>query len=48
MDIDLITDIAKDRILSDLCLKWYLETDEKKKEIIFQQIQTTYRRPYPK
>ena len=48
MDIDLITDMAKDRILSDLCVKWYLETDELTKKIIFDEIQNTYRRPYPK
>lgn len=48
MDTDSITDIAKDRILSDLCLKWYLETDDEKKKIIFEEIQHSFIRPYPK
>ena len=35
MDIELITDIAIDRLMSDICLKWYLESDEEKKKQIF-------------
>tara|TARA_R110000868_G_scaffold29649_1_gene110274 strand:+ start:631 stop:786 length:156 start_codon:yes stop_codon:yes gene_type:complete len=47
MDIELITDIAKDRIISDLCMKWYLEIDDEKKKIIFDEIQIIQRRLYP-
>ena len=47
MDIELITDIAKDRIISDLCIKWYLEIDDEKKKIIFDEIQIIQRRLYP-
>jgi hypothetical protein len=36
MDIELISDIAKDRLMSDLCIKWYLEVDEEKKKIIYK------------
>lgn len=39
MDTDLIIKIAKERILIDLCLKWYLEIDEKESKIIFDEIQ---------
>lgn len=37
IDIELITDIAKDRLISDLCIKWYLEEDEEKKKIIYKE-----------
>jgi hypothetical protein len=37
IDIELITDIAKDRLMSDLCIKWYLEEDEEKKKIIYKE-----------
>ena len=36
MDIDLITEIAIERLLSNLCVKWYLETDEEKKKVIYE------------
>jgi len=36
MEIQLIIDIAMDRLMSDLCLKYYLETDEVKKKIIYE------------
>jgi len=35
MDIQLAIDIAMDRLMSDLCLKYYLETDEKLKQKIY-------------
>lgn len=36
MDIQLVIDIAMDRLMSDLCLKYYLEQDEVKKRIIYE------------
>ena len=36
MDNNIIISIAKDRILSDLCFKWYVETDDEQKKIIFE------------
>jgi hypothetical protein len=35
MEQDLIIDIALDRLMSDLCIKWYLEQDEEKKNEIY-------------
>lgn len=35
MDIQLAIEIAMDRLMSDLCLKWYLETDDNVKNIIY-------------
>jgi hypothetical protein len=35
MDIQLVIDIAMDRLMSDLCLKYYLEQDEKVKQEIY-------------
>ena len=46
MDHNIIVSIAKDRILSDLCLKWYVETDNEQKKIIFQEIQITHNKLY--
>jgi len=44
MDIELITDIAIDRLMSDICLKWYLESDdEKKKQIFDNEIMPLYK-----
>lgn len=43
MDNNIIVSIAKDRILSDLCLQWYLETDDEQKKIIFEEIQATHK-----
>jgi hypothetical protein len=37
MNIQLIIEIAEDRMLSDLCLKWYLESDEEKKKQIYDE-----------
>jgi len=36
MEIQLIIDIAMDRLMSDLCFKYYLETDEKVKQQIYE------------
>lgn len=35
MNIELVFDIAMDRLMSDLCLKYYLEQDEEKKNKIY-------------
>jgi hypothetical protein len=35
MSVDLVIDIAMDRLMSDLCLKYYLEQDEKVKQEIY-------------
>lgn len=36
MSIDLAIDIAMDRLMSDLCLKYYLEINEKVKQEIYE------------
>jgi hypothetical protein len=36
MNVELVIDIAMDRLMSDLCLKYYLETDEKVKQEIYE------------
>jgi hypothetical protein len=35
MDIQLVIDIAMDRLMSDLCLKYYLEQNENVKQKIY-------------
>jgi hypothetical protein len=42
MKIDNIIEIAEDRMMSDLCLKWYNETDEHKKQEIYKLILELY------
>ena len=45
MKIDLIIEIAEDKMMSELCLKWYLEEDEeKKKEIYDNEIIPLYKK----
>lgn len=45
MKVKNIIEIAEDRIMSDLCLKWYLEPDEeKKKEIYDNEIMPLYKK----
>jgi len=36
MNVELVIEIALDRLMSDLCLKYYLETDEKVKQEIYE------------
>lgn len=36
MQNNLIIEIAEDRLMADLCLKWYLEEDEEKKKEIYE------------
>lgn len=44
MKISNIIEIAEDRIISDLCLQWFNETDEKKKQEVFDKIQDLYKK----
>ena len=44
MKISNIIEIAEDRMISDLCLEYYNETDETKKEEIFNKIQDLYKK----
>lgn len=37
MKEDLIIDIVNDRLMADLCIKWYLEKDEEKKKNIYEE-----------
>lgn len=46
MDHNIIVSIAKDRIISDLCMRWYLETDDEQKQLIFDEIQNTHKSFY--
>lgn len=44
MKRELIIEIAEDRMMSDLCLKWFLEKDEQiKKKIYDEEIMPLYR-----
>ena len=45
MKIQNIIEIAEDRMMSELCLKWFLETDdEKKKQIYDEEIMPLYKK----
>jgi hypothetical protein len=45
MKEELIIEIAEDRMMSELCLKWYLEEDEeKKKQIYDEEIMPLYKK----
>jgi hypothetical protein len=44
MDTKNIIEIAEDRIFSELCVKYYYETDEEKKKEIYDQIQLMYKK----
>lgn len=37
MSVDLAIEIAMDRLMSDLCLKYYLETDENERQKIYEE-----------
>lgn len=44
MEIQNIIEIAEDRMMSDLCLKWFLEKDEEiKKKIYDEEILPLYK-----
>lgn len=42
MDIETINYTAENAILDNLCLRYYNETDEEKKKILFVEIQSMY------
>ncbi len=44
MDIKNIIEIAEDKIIADLCVKYYYETDEVKKKEIYDEIQLMYKK----
>jgi len=44
MKISNIIEIAEDRMISDLCLQWFNETDEKKKQEIHKLILELYKK----
>ncbi len=44
MKISNIIEIAEDRMISDLCLQWFNETDEKKKQEIYKLILELYKK----
>lgn len=45
MEIRNIIEIAEDRMMSDLCLKWFLEEDEEiKKQIYDEEILPLYKK----
>jgi hypothetical protein len=37
MKIKTVIEIAEERLMSDLCLKWFLEPDEEKKKQIYDE-----------
>lgn len=43
MKIETIVEIAEDRLMSDLCIKWYLETDDEIKKQIYDEIIKLYK-----
>tara|TARA_R110000868_G_scaffold265275_2_gene524071 strand:+ start:1666 stop:1818 length:153 start_codon:yes stop_codon:yes gene_type:complete len=45
MKIKNVIEIAEDRLMSDICLRWYLETDgAKKQEIYVNEILPLYKK----
>ena len=42
MEIDNIVEIAEDALMSSLCLEWYKEIDEIKKQELYNKIQDLY------
>mgnify|MGYP000653439568 CR=1 FL=1 len=44
MEIENIVEIAEDALKSSLCLQWYNETDEEKKQELFNKIQELYKK----
>ena len=44
MKINNIVEVAEDALMSNLCLEWYNETDENKKQEIFDKIQELYKK----
>jgi hypothetical protein len=44
MKVETIIEIAEDRIVGELCVKYYYETDPIKKQELFDQIQEWYKK----
>jgi len=45
METEMIINIAYNRLMSDLCIKWYLEEDEeRKKQIYDKEIMPLYKK----
>jgi hypothetical protein len=44
MRLETIIEIAEDKIIADLCVKYYYETDPIKKQEIFNEIQEWYKK----
>ena len=44
MKLQTILEIAEDAIIADLCVKYYYETDDVKKQEIFEEIQNWYKK----
>jgi hypothetical protein len=44
MEIENIVEIAEDALMSSLCLQWYNETDEEKKQEIHKLILELYKK----
>jgi hypothetical protein len=42
MEIENIVEIAEDALMSSLCLEWYNEIDEEKKQELYNKIQELY------
>jgi hypothetical protein len=44
MRVETIIEIAEDRIVGELCVKYYYETDPVKKQQLFEEIQQWYKK----
>lgn len=44
MKLQTIIEIAEDRIIADLCVKYYYETNEEIKKRLFDEIQEWYQK----
>jgi hypothetical protein len=44
MRVETIIQIAEDAIIADLCVKYYYETDEVKKQQLYEEIQQWYKK----
>jgi hypothetical protein len=44
LSLETIIEIAEDKILADLCIKYFYETDEDKKKLIYDEIQEMYKK----
>lgn len=44
MRLETIIEIAEDKIIADLCVKYYYETDEERKKQLFDEIQEWYKK----